>query len=210
MLHDIIVARSAVAIVLLYATAKDGLALRSNSLHTPPAFDLARTFRVARPAACPSATDTGPEFTTHSTVTVRHTAPSTHTFPARTTYVMLVHPVTGSVFARTAGVSNRLGTPQQLDRSFATTNRFGMPSLGEIPQCSPGGTTVGYAGTLLQQSISPSGGVGPTTGANSDGDFANRTEGNRVAEVAREGTPQGPIHPGATFRPTRAQLEGRR
>ena len=185
MLRDIIIARTAVATARLCSMAKDDPALRSSSLHTPPAFDLANTFRAARPATSPNATDTGPEFTTRSTVAVRHAAPSTHTFPARTTYVMLVHPVTGRVFARTASVSKRLDTPQQLDCSFATSNRFGMPSLGEIPQCSPGGTTVGYAGTLLQQSISPSGGVGPTTGANSDGDFANRTEGNPVAEVAR-------------------------
>ena len=208
MLHDIIVARNAIAVVLLCATAIDGAALRSSSLQSPPAFGLPRTFRMARPAACPSAADTGPEITTRSTATVRHTAPSTHTFPARPTYVMLAHPVTGSVVFRTTGVPDRLGTPQQHDCSFATTNRFGMPSLGEIAQRGPGSTAVGYAGALLQQTVRPSGGVRTTAGANSDGDLANRAEGNRVAEVASKGTPQCPIYPGAAFRPARAQLKG--
>ena len=150
MLHDISAPRSAAAIVLLNATPTNGLALCSSSLHTPAAFDRARTFRVARPAACPPATDTGPEITTHSTVNDLHTSPNAHTFPATTTYVVLVRTVTGSVFARTASVSDRFGAPKQLDSAFTSTDRFGVPSLSEVPQSSPGGPTVGYAGTLFQ------------------------------------------------------------
>ena len=129
MLHDIIIARAAVPTAWLSPSAMYGPALRSISLRTPTAFDLASTFPSAHPAARPNAANTGPKFAAHSTAAIRHAAPSTHTFSTRTTYAVLAHSMTGRIFARPASVSERLGTPQQLDGAIAPPTVLGcLPS----------------------------------------------------------------------------------